>query len=162
MRVRPASFPDDAAAVAAIIIPVIRAGETYALDRDLTEADALAVWFAPDREVFVAEDDDGAVVGTFFLRPNRPGGGSHVANCGFMTAAHATGRGVARRMFEHALERARERGFRAIQYNFVVSANERAVKLWKSVGFDVVGRLPGAFAHPTLGFVDVLVMFRAI
>lgn len=160
MDIRPAR-PEDAAAIASIILPVIRAGETYALDPDMTEADALAYWLGPDRETFVAEEG-GEVVGTFYLRPNRPGGGSHVANCGYMTASRATGRGVARRMCQHSLERARSRGVRAMQYNFVVASNERAVRLWISLGFEVVGRLPLAFRHPTLGFVDALVMFQSL
>ncbi|MBV8239051.1 MAG: GNAT family N-acetyltransferase [Sphingomonas sp.] len=87
---------------------------------------------------------------------------AHVANCGYMTAAAATGRGVARAMCAHSIDHARARGYRAIQFNFVVSTNERAVRLWESFGFAVVGRLPGAFAHPTHGFVDALVMFRTL
>lgn len=160
MMIRPAT-PADAAAIWAIIGPTIRAGETYALDRDMTEAAALAYWFAPDKAVFVAEAD-GAIVGTYYLRANQPGGGAHVANCGYMTAAAATGRGIARAMAEHSLAEARHRGFRAMQFNFVVATNARAVRLWQSLGFAIVGRLPGAFAHPELGFVDALVLYRAL
>ena len=160
LRIRPAG-PEDAADVASIILPVIRAGETYALDRDMSEADAVAYWLGPDRRAFVAEAD-GAIVGTYYIRPNQAGGGSHVANCGYMTAAHATGRGVARRMGEHSMEVARSLGYLAMQFNFVVAANERAVRLWGSLGFEVVGRLPLAFLHPTLGYVDALVMFRPL
>jgi ribosomal protein S18 acetylase RimI-like enzyme len=159
MVIRPAD--DDDAAIASIIMPTIRAGETYTLPRDMTEADALAYWHAPAHEVFVAEDD-GRVVGSYYLRVNQHGGGAHVANCGYMTAAAATGRGIAAAMCEHSLVRARERGFRAMQFNFVVSSNERAVRLWQRLGFAVVGRLPAAFEHPRLGFVDALVMFRAL
>jgi len=122
---------------------------------------ALAYWFSPGHEVFVAEDN-GAVVGTYFLKANQKGGGSHVANCGYMTALHATGRGVARAMCEHSLVRAKERGFRGMQFNFVVSTNERAVRLWQSCGFEVVGHLPRVFEHPTLGFVNALVMYREL
>ena len=102
------------------------------------------------------------MLGSYFLRANHPGGGSHVANTGYMTAAEATGRGVARAMCLDLLERARERGFRAMQFNFVVSTNERAVKLWHGLGFQTVGRLPGAFSHPGMGDVDVLVMYRKL
>lgn len=137
----------DAAAIAGIILSVIRAGETYALDRGMTEGDALAYWLADDKETFVAHED-GVVLGTYYLRANQAGGGSHVANCGYMTAAEATGRGVARRMCEHSLGEARARGFRAMQFNFVVSTNTRAVALWQALGFAEVGRLPGAFQHP--------------
>src|SRR4030095_2937183 len=100
--------------------------------------------------------------GTYFLQANQRGGGSHVANCGYMTAGSASGRGVGRAMCEHSLERAAARGFRAMQFNFVVSTNEGAVRLWRQCGFEIVGRLPSAFLHPTAGYVDALVMFRAL
>lgn len=151
----------DHGAIWAILEPAIRAGETYALDRGMTEAAALAYWAGPDREVFVAEDA-GAVVGTYFLRANQPGGGAHVANTGYATHPAATGRGVARAMCAHSLETARARGFRAMQFNFVVSTNAPAVHLWQAMGFGTVGRLPGAFDHPVHGEVDVLVMFRRL
>jgi len=161
MLIRPARA-DDAAAIWAIIGPTIRAGETYALDRDMSEAEALAYWLAPEKETFVAEDEEGRIVGTYFMRPNHAGGGRHVCNCGYMTSAAATGRGVARAMCEHSLRHARARGYRAMQFNFVVSTNERAVRLWRSLGFEVAGRLPRAFSHPTQGDVDVLVMFQPL
>jgi len=150
---------DDKDAVWAILEPVIRAGETYTLARDMGREEALAFWFANGHEVFAAEDG-GTVVGTYFLRANQGGGGAHVANCGYVTASKATGKGVARAMCAHSLEKAKARGFRAMQFNFVVSTNERAVRLWKSFGFEVVGRLPGAFLHPAAGYVDVHVMYR--
>jgi len=152
---------NDAPAIWRIIGPTIRAGETYALDRDMSEAQALAYWLGGDRETYVAEDE-GAIVGTYYLRANQAGGGSHVCNCGYMTSAAATGRGIARAMCMHSIERARELGYRAMQFNFVVSTNTRAVALWQSLGFAVVGRLPQAFRHPALGDVDALVMFRKL
>lgn len=152
---------DDHPAIWRILEPTIRAGETYALACDMSEAAALAYWTGADRETFVAEAD-GRILGTYVLRANQPGGGAHVANCGYMTAADAVGRGVARAMCEHSLAHARECGFRAMQFNFVVSSNERAVKLWQGLGFETVGRLPLAFQHPRLGFVDALVMFRVL
>jgi ribosomal protein S18 acetylase RimI-like enzyme len=151
----------DADAIWAIMEPIIRAGETYTLPRDLDKESALAYWRSPEREVFVAEDH-GETLGTYFLQANQKGGGAHVANCGYMTATSATGRGVARAMCAHSLDRARERGFRAMQFNFVISTNERAVRLWQSFGFEIVGRLPGTFRHPTLGYVDAYVMYRAL
>jgi ribosomal protein S18 acetylase RimI-like enzyme len=159
-QLRPATSADHDAIWAALE-PVIRAGETYALPRDLSRDDALAFWTAPGTDTFVAEAD-GAIVGTYFLRPNQRGGGAHVANCGYVTASHATGRGVARAMCAHSLDHARARGFRAMQFNNVVSTNTRAVRLWQSLGFAIAGRLPRAFAHPTLGDVEVFVMFRAL
>lgn len=160
MLIRPATIAD-ASAIWAIIGPTIRAGETYALDRDLSEADALAYWLGGDRDTFVAEVD-GAIVGTYYLRANQAGGGRHVCNCGYMTSAAATGRGVARAMCLHSLDHARAQGYRAMQFNFVVGTNTRAVALWQSLGFAIVGRLPLAFQHPTQGFVDALVMFQAL
>jgi ribosomal protein S18 acetylase RimI-like enzyme len=160
MLIRPA-IPADDGAILRIIMPVIRNGETYALPRDWTEAEALAYWRSPDRAVFVA-DDGGAVLGTCYIRPNQRGGGSHVANAGFMTGASAAGRGVASAMCAHALEYAAAAGYAAMQFNFVVATNARAVALWQRFGFEIVGRLPGAFRHPALGFVDALVMFRKL
>ncbi len=149
----------DREAIWAILEPMIRAGETYTLPREMSKEDALAYWFAAEKETFVWEEN-GAILGTYFLKANQLGGGSHVANCGYVTAAAAQGRGIARAMCLHSLERAKGRGFRAMQFNFVVSTNERAVKLWQSLGFEIVGRLPGAFEHPKQGFVDALVMYR--
>ena len=140
---------------------MIRAGETYTLPRDMQREEALAFWFLAGHEVFVAEEGD-AILGTYFLRANQQGGGAHVANCGYVTAEAAAGRGVARAMCAHSLEHAKLRGFHAMQFNFVVSTNERAVRLWQSFGFETVGRLPGAFLHPTAGYVDALVMFRGL
>ena len=160
MRIRPAGR-EDAPSIWRIIGPTIRAGESYALDRDMTEADALAYWLGQDRETFVAEED-GEIVGTYFMRANQAGGGKHICNCGYITSAAATGRGVARAMCSHSLEHARQRGYRGMQFNFVVSSNTRAVTLWESLGFAIVGRLPEAFHHPTLGYVDAFVMFRAL
>lgn len=160
MVIRPAR-PEDAVVIWSIIGPVIRAGETYTLDRQMSEADALAYWLAADKETFVAEED-GTILGTYFIRPNQAGGGAHVCNCGYVTSAAATGRGIARRMCQHSLDHARARGYRAMQFNFVVSTNERAVRLWESLGFEIVGRLPLAFNHPTRGYVDALVMFQSL
>jgi len=155
--IRPAHSGDDAA-IWAILEPVIRAGETYTLPQDLTRASALAYWFADAHEVFVAEEG-GSIVGTYFLQANQQGGGAHVSNCGYMTASSATGRGVASAMCTHSLDRARERGFRAMQFNFVVSSNDRAVRLWQRHGFQIVGCLPKAFMHPQLGYIDAYVMY---
>ena len=158
MQIR-AAAETDADAMWRIMEPIIRAGETYALPADGTRAQAFDYWYAPGNSAFVA-DDGGEILGTYYMRTNRQGGGSHVANCGYMTAPWASGRGVARAMCAHSLDEARRRGFTAMQFNFVVSSNERAVKVWQSMGFAIVGRLPGAFRHPMLGMVDAFVMFR--
>ena len=125
------------------------------------ERDALAYWIAADRETFVVEDE-GRILGTYYLRANQAGGGDHVANCGYMTDAVASGRGVARAMCEHSMAHAKARGFTAMQFNFVISTNERAVRLWQSLGFVIIGRLPKAFRHPAAGEVDALIMLRTL
>jgi ribosomal protein S18 acetylase RimI-like enzyme len=158
MPVRSATA-DDHKALWAILEPTFRAGETYPIPRDISREDALAYWHSPGHWVFVFQEGDD-ILGTYYLRRNQPGGGSHVANCGYITAPAARGRGVAKAMCLHSLERARAMGFRAMQFNFVVSTNDPAVKLWQSCGFEIVGRLPGAFEHPKRGHVDALVMFR--
>jgi ribosomal protein S18 acetylase RimI-like enzyme len=153
---------EDHEAIWRILEPTIRAGETYALPRDMSKTEVVAYWTGLDRETFVAQQEDSQIVGSYYLRSNQLGGGAHVANAGYMTASEAAGRGVARRMCEHSLQHARDRGFRAMQFNFVVSSNDRAIRLWQSLGFETVGRLPLAFLHPRQGYTDALVMFRVI
>ncbi|HXC25145.1 MAG TPA: GNAT family N-acetyltransferase [Gemmatimonadaceae bacterium] len=155
------AMPEDTDALWAILEPVLRAGETYALPRTMDRTSALTYWLSPEHEVFVAEAD-GHIVGTYYMRANQRGGGAHVANCGYMTAVEAMGRGIARTMCLHSLVHARARGFQGMQFNFVVSTNERAVRLWESLGFKIVGRLPDAFQHPILGYVDAFVMYRSL
>jgi ribosomal protein S18 acetylase RimI-like enzyme len=157
---RPAT-PADANAIWAILQPVIAVGETWALPRDWSRDQALAYWFADGHIPFLAEAD-GAVVGVYYMRANQKGGGDHVANAGYVTASAAQGQGVARAMCAHSLREAAARGFLAMQFNIVVSSNERAVRLWLGMGFNIVGTLPAAFRHPTLGLVDAYVMHRAL
>jgi GNAT superfamily N-acetyltransferase len=157
--VRPAAS-GDREAIWRILEPIIRAGETYALPRDMPREEALAYWFAPAHEVFVA-DTGGEILGTYYLRENQSAG-ADMANCGYMTAPAATGLGVARAVCADSIARAKEREFRAMRFNFVVATNEHAVLLWQSFGFDTVERLPNAFQHPKLGAVDALVMHRAL
>ena len=151
----------DRDAVWEIFHAVVAPGDTYVFDPDIPREDALAYWFQPGTITYVAESD-GRVVGTYLLRPNRPGLGSHVSNASFMVSPSARGLGVGRALGEHCLREARRLGYRAMQFNFVVSTNETAVKLWEGLGFTVVGTLPGAFRHRTLGFVDAYVMFRTL
>jgi ribosomal protein S18 acetylase RimI-like enzyme len=158
--IRPAT-DSDRDAIWAILEPIIRAGETYPLPRGMNREEAYAFWFSPEKEVFVSEEN-GRVLGTYFLKANQLGGGAHVANCGYVTSIEAQGRGVARAMCLHSLERAKERGFRGVQFNFVISSNTRAVTLWRSLGFETVGRLPEVFEHPKHGFVDAFVMYRGL
>ncbi len=155
------AISDDNDAIWRVLEPTIRSGETLALPRDMTREATLAYWLAPTHAVFVVEVEHD-IAATYFLHANQPGGGSHVANCGYVTATGATGRGIARAMCEHSIAEARVRGFRAMQFNLVVATNERAVRLWEGMGFSIVGRLPGAFAHPIHGDVDALVMYQRL
>lgn len=158
-RLRPVAH-DDAAGLWAILKPTFRAGDTYAVDADISREEALAYWCAPEHTVWVAETD--GMVGTYSLRPIHGGGGRHVCNAAFVTHPEARRQGVARAMLSHALQAATARGFRAMQFNFVVETNAAAIALWRAAGFDQVGRLPEAFHHPARGFVDALVMFRRL
>ena len=160
MQIRPALNADHDA-IWNIFHEIIAAGDTYAFDPQMPREEALAYWFRADTHTYVAERN-GGVVGTYILRPNQSGPGSHVANAAFMVAPDAEGAGVGRRMAEHCLSEARRRGFRAMQFNFVISTNVRALHLWNQLGFKIVGTLPGAFRHPEKGYVDVYVMYRSL
>jgi len=160
LSIRPARDADRDA-VWRVFHEVVSAGDTYAWPPDTTCEQAMALWFPGGGWTYVA-DLDGEVVGTYLMKPNQPGQGSHVANCGYMVARAASGRGIGEAMCRHSLEEARRLGFRAMQFNFVVSTNTRAVALWKKCGFSVVGTVPQAFRHPTLGLVDAHVMHRLL
>jgi GNAT superfamily N-acetyltransferase len=149
----------DRDAVWEIFREVIAAKETYPLDPNLSRENALDYWFRGDARVLVAEED-GAIIGSYNLHPNQSGAGAHVANAGFIVAKNARGQGIGRMMGEHCLNEARRLGFRAMQFNFVVSTNGNAVKLWQDLGMRIVGTLPGAFRHPKKGYVDVHVMYQ--
>lgn len=147
--------------IAEVIMPIIATGETYALPKTWTTEEAMDFWLGGDHIAYVAEKD-GKILGTYYIHPNQRGGGSHVCNCGYMTHSQAFGQGLARTMCAHSLQLAIEMGYKAMQYNFVVSSNTRAIALWKSFGFEVVGVLPKAFQHPQLGYVDANVMFKQL
>ena len=138
---------------------IVSPGDTYAYPPETTREQAFAIWLPPGRWTYVAELE-GEVVATYVMRVNQPGQGRHVANCGYMVARSAAGRGIGETLCRHSLEEAKRRGFLAMQFNFVVSTNTRAVALWKKCGFAIVGTVPQAFEHPTHGFVDVYVMHR--
>jgi len=156
--IRPATS-DDHDAIWTILEPVYRAGETYCIPTDITRDEALADWFATPFTAFVAEVD-GRVLGASHVGRNRPGPASHVANASFATHPEARGKGIARALVTHAMDWATSQGFRAMQFNFVVSTNADAVHSWQKAGFQIVGRLPGAFLHPREGYVDALVMYQ--
>ena len=140
---------------------VVASGDTYAFDPGVSRDEALAYWMHAANHCYVAEKET-RIVGTYLLRANQPGLGSHVANAAFMVAPTARGLGIGQAMGEHCLDEARRQGFRAMQFNFVVSTNEPAVRLWRRLGFEIVGTLPGAFRHSQKGYVAAYVMYRSL
>lgn len=144
-----------------IIRPAVERGETFCADPEGGKAGGLAYFWPPTAQVWIAENA-GEPLGCWYLRPNQTGGGAHVCNAGYCTQAAASGRGVARAMLAFSLEEAVRQGYRAMQYNFVIATNARAIATWERAGFEVVGRLPGAFHHPTQGYVDALVMYKSL
>jgi ribosomal protein S18 acetylase RimI-like enzyme len=137
--------------------PVFKSGRTYAIDPDISEDEAIAYWMS--EHAYLVEDA-GVVLGTYYIRRNQTGGGSHVCNCGFITSPAAQGRGIARAMLEHALVSAPALGFTAMQFNFVLANNTRAIDIWTRAGFEIIGRQPRAFKHPDDGYVDALIMWK--
>jgi len=160
MKIREA-IDTDRDAIWKIFQATVAPGDVFVYDPNTPREEAEAYWFAKGTRTFAAEQE-GKIIGSYILRPNRPGLGDHVANAGFMVAPEARGLGVGRAMGEHALSAARRLGFRAMQFNFVISTNESAVHLWEELGFKIVGTLPGAFRHAHKGFVDAYVMFRLL
>jgi len=151
--------PEDFDRIWPIFREISGAGDTYAYPRGMTRTQAYETWIEAPRQSFVAEEN-GRVVGTYYLKTNHAGGGDHVCNCGYMVAAESRGRGLATAMCEHSQEVAKRLGYEAMQFNFVVATNEGAIRLWTRLGFATVGRLPRAFRHPALGYVDALVMYK--
>ncbi len=145
-----------------IIEPVFRAGDTYGFPTDITEQQAYEIWIAQPQASYVAVDDARHLLGSYYLKPNQPGQGAHVCNCGYIVAAAARGKGVASAMCEHSQVEAIRLGYRAMQYNLVVSTNGSAVRLWQKHGFNIVGTLSGAFLHPTKGYVDAHIMYKQL
>ena len=138
---------------------IVIAGETYAYEVDTTKEQAEKIWIETPLDTFVFEENN-EILGTYYLKANQAGPGKHVCNCGYMVSSKARGRGLATMMCEHSQQVAKTLGFKAMQYNFVASSNEGAVRLWNKLGYEIVGRLPMAFNHPTKGYVDALVMYK--
>lgn len=155
------AIPGDEDGLWAVLEPVIRAGDTYDFPRETTRDEALRAWLAPSNVCYIAHEGD-EILGTYVLHPNRKGGGAHISNCGYMTARHAYGRGIGAAMCAHSLEEARAAGYRAMQFNFVLASNQRAVALWQRMGFQIVGRIPEAFLLPTQKYTDALVMYQGL
>ena len=138
---------------------IASAGDTYAYPRDVTKSEGKKLWMDLPRKTYVAESGEG-ILGTYYIKTNQAGPGSHVCNCGYMVPSSSRGKGVATAMCEHSQKMAVELGYEAMQFNFVASTNEGAVRLWEKLGFEIVGRLPKAFNHPSEGYVDALVMYK--
>ena len=158
ITIRPA-VAEDQEAVWAIIEPVIRAGNTYVYAPETPKEEMLTLWFAPEKYTYVAEKE-GRITGTFFLKANQPDLGSHVVNAGYMVHPDFRGQGIAEQLCRFSLDEARRLGFKAMQFNCVVSTNAVAVRLWQKCGFDIVGTLPKAFQHPESGMTDAYVMYQ--
>lgn len=154
--------PDDWPALWPLLRTTFSTGDTYAYAPDSTEEYIHRIWVTSPTATYVATADDGTLLGTYKLLENQPGQGSHVCNCGYVVAPAARGQGIASLMCEHSQTEAVRLGFRAMQFNLVVATNEVAVRLWQKLGFAIVGTLPGAFEHQTLGYVDAYVMFKKL
>ena len=140
---------------------VVKAGDTYAFDSDSQKEDLPRIWFAPTMKVYVAEED-GKILGSYFIKPNQPGLGAHIANCGYMVHPESRGRGLGKQLFDHSWLVAKESGYKGMQFNLVVSTNQVAVQLWEKSGFRIIGTIPNGFHHLQLGYVDAYIMFREI
>ena len=145
-----------------MIEKVFRAGETYPVAPEISEQEAHQFWIELPRETYVATGQDDAILGTYYIKPNQPGLGAHVCNCGYIVSEDARGQGVGSDMCRHSQQTAVEMGFRAMQYNLVVATNEAAVHLWKKHGFQVTGTLPKAFNSRSKGYVDALLMYKQL
>lgn len=159
--IRAAGDPDWPA-IWTMLEPVFRAGETYAVDPDISETAARALWLDAPAATFIAQDPDGTPLGTSYIKANFAGGADHICNCGYVTSAQAAGRGVATAMCIHSQSAARDLGFAAMQFNLVLASNTRAVALWHRLGYETVGQLQNAFRHPTLGLVNAHIMWKAL
>ena len=160
ITIRPATTADFDA-LWPILRDVFRAGTTYAVDPAISRDAAFAYWMTQPAATFVAVAGE-AIVGTYYIRTNQPGGGAHICNCGYIVAPIARGQGLAAQMCRHSQDQARAMGYLAMQFNFVLSSNTGAVKLWHALGFATVGTIPDAFQHPDLGLVAAHVMYKAL
>ncbi|MCK0093937.1 GNAT family N-acetyltransferase [Yoonia sp. F2084L] len=160
MEIR-AAGPDDFDLIWPMLRDVFRAGDTYAVDPRISKAKAHAYWMTQARATYVAETDAG-VVGTYYIKTNQPGGGAHICNCGYIVSPVARGQGIAAMLCAHSQDEARRLGYQAMQFNFVLASNDGAVRLWHRLGFETVGTIPDAFAHPQQGLVDAYVMYRRL
>jgi len=151
----------DANEIWEILSAIIREGDSFAYSPQSTKDDMLSYWFHKSKHTYTAMLD-GKIVGTFFIQDNQPGLGSHIANAGYATSPKAYGQGIGKQMGIFSLSEARRLGYKAMQFNIVVKTNERAVKLWKDLGFKVIGEIPDAFQHRALGLVNAYIMYQKL
>lgn len=142
-----------------IFYEITSVGDTYAYPLEVSKKEGKRLWMELPRKTYVAENEEG-ILGTYYIKTNQPGPGNHVCNCGYMVPHSSRGKGVATAMCEHSQKVALELGYEAMQFNFVASTNEGAVRLWQKLGYEIVGRLPQAFKHPSKGKVDALIMYK--
>ncbi len=151
----------DANEIWEILKPIIREGDSFAFSPQSTKDEMLGYWFHKSKHTYTALLDE-KIVGTFFIQDNQPGLGSHIANAGYATLPKAYGQGIGKQMGIFSLEEARRLGYKAMQFNIVVKTNERAVRLWENIGFKIVGEIPEAFQHRTLGLVNAYIMYQKL
>jgi ribosomal protein S18 acetylase RimI-like enzyme len=144
-----------------IIKPIIRKGDTYIFAPDSSREKMLDYWCGADKKTYVAVSDQ-KILGTFFIKENQPDLGSHICNAGYMVASDARGKGIGRRMAEFSLDEAKRSGFSAMQFNFVVKSNKKAIELWHKLGFEIIGEIPDAYNHLEKGLVNAYVMYRKL
>lgn len=160
MQIR-AATADDFDHIWPLLHDVFRTGDTYAVDPKISKVEAYAYWMTQARACFVVEIDE-KIVGTYYIKTNQPGGGAHICNCGYIVSPDVRGQGIAATLCAHSQDEARLLGYQAMQFNFVLASNSGAVRLWHRLGFETIGTIPDAFAHPQQGLVDAYVMYRRL
>ncbi|MGY6741743.1 MAG: N-acetyltransferase family protein [Cecembia sp.] len=162
MVIRKADIERDYDGVWEIFLDVISRGDVFSFLPETPKSDLRKLWFADNMDTFVAVDNSGKIVGSYYVKPNQPGLGSHIANGGYMVHSEEKGKGIGRLLCQHSIDFAREKGYLGMQFNMVISTNASAVKLWKSFGFSIIGTIPQAFRHQKLGLVDAYIMYKSL
>ena len=162
MVIRKADIERDYDGVWEIFLNVISRGDVFSFLPETPKSDLKKLWFADNMDTFVAVDNSGKIVGSYYVKPNQPGLGSHIANGGYMVHSEEKGKGIGRLLCQHSIDFAREKGYLGMQFNMVISTNASAVKLWKSFGFSIIGTIPQAFRHQKLGLVDAYIMYKSL
>ena len=162
MVIREAAIELDYDGVWEIFLDVISRGDVFSFLPETPKSDLKKLWFADNMDTFVAVDNSGKIIGSYYIKPNQPGLGNHIANGGYMVHPEVKGKGIGRLLCQHSIDFAREKGYSGMQFNMVVSTNASAVKLWKSFGFSIIGTIPQAFRHQKLGLVDAYIMYKSL